>query len=112
MERPSRRPNITPDRYSGKVLWKEYYRHFESCREVNLWNDEQAVRYLAASLQWDALRLLGDSGQQYTYGVLVKLLERRFGSGRQSENYLVELRYRRQKPYKNYGKESFSGCCK
>ena len=42
--------------------------------------------------------MLGDSGQQYTYGVLVKLLERRFGSGRQSENYLVELRYRRQKP--------------
>ena len=98
LERPSRRPNITPDRYSGKVLWKEYYRHFESCREVNRWNDEQAARYLAASLQGDALRLLGDSGQQYTYGVLVKLLERRFGSGRQSENYLVELRYRRQKP--------------
>ena len=94
----NRRPNITPDRYSGKLLWKEYHRHFESCRDVNQWNDEQAASYLTASLQGNALRILGDSGQKYTYGVLVKLLERRFGSGRQSENYLVELRHRRQGP--------------
>ncbi len=96
----NRRPNITPDRYSGKVLWKEYFRHFESCRIVNQWNEEQAVSYLSASLQGNALRLLGDvpTGQTQTYSGLVKLLERRFGSGRQSENYLVELRHRRQGP--------------
>ena len=98
LERLNRRPNITPDRYSGKVLWKEYFRHFESCREVNQWSEEQAAKWLAASLQGDALRLVGDSGQKHTYGELVKLLQRRFGSARQSENYLVELRHRRQKP--------------
>ena len=99
LERKNRRPNITPDRYSGKVWWREYHRHFESCREVNGWNEEQSARYLSASLQGNALRMiLGDAfpGHKRTYGELVKLLERRFGSGRQSENYLVELRHRRQ----------------
>ena len=97
---PSRRPNITPDRYSGKVPWKEYYRHFESCRVVNQWNEAQAASYLVASLQGNALRLLGDvpAGQAQAYSGLVKLLERRFGTGRQSENFLVELRHRRQGP--------------
>lgn len=100
LERNNRRPNITPDRYSGKVLWREYHRHFESCREVNEWNEEQSARYLSASLQGNALRILGDASpdRKRTYGELVKLLERRFGSGRQSENYLVELRHRRQGP--------------
>ena len=100
LERNNRRPNITPDRYSGKVWWREYHRHFESCREVNGWNEEQSARYLSASLQGNALRILGDAspGHKRTYGELVKLLERRFGSGRQSENYLVELRHRRQGP--------------
>ena len=98
LERKCRRPNIIPDRYKGKILWKEYFQHFESCREVNGWNEEQAARYLSASLQGDALRMFGDVslGRRRTYGELVKLLERRFGSGRQSENYLVELRHRRQ----------------
>ncbi|XP_071806991.1 uncharacterized protein [Asterias amurensis] len=92
----NRRPNIVPDRYSGKVVWKEYFRHFESCREVNGWTDEQAAKYLTAGLQGNALRMLGETGQKYTYSALVKLLERRFGSSRLSENYLVELRHRRQ----------------
>ncbi len=65
---------------------------------MNGWTDEQAAKYLTAGLQGNALRMLGESGQKYTYSALVKLLERRFGSGRQSENYLVELRHRRQSP--------------
>ena len=100
LERRCRRPNITPDRYSGKVLWKEYVQHFESCRKVNQWDEEQAASYLVASLRGNALRTVRDVslGQKHTYSGLVKLLEIRFGSGRQSENYLVELRHRRQGP--------------
>lgn len=97
---PNRRPNITPDRYSGKVLWNEYFRHFELCRLLNQWNEEQAASYLVAGLQGNALRLLGEmpTGQKQTYSGPVKTLERRFGPGRQSEIYLVELRHRRQGP--------------
>ena len=81
------------------MLWKEYFQHFESCREVNEWDEEQAAAYLVASLQGNALRLIGDAhtGQRRSYSELVKLMDRQFGSGCQSENYLVELRHRRQK---------------
>ena len=34
--------------------------------------------------------------QQNSYHELVRLLDRRFGPGHQAENYLVELRHRRQ----------------
>ena len=93
-----RRPTIVPDRYNGMALWTDYYRHFEACRKVNLWDEEQAVEFLAASLQGDALRSLGDGSKRFTYSELVKVLERRFGPGQRAENYLVELRNRRQGP--------------
>ena len=95
-DRPHR-PTITPDRYKGKVLWTDYHRHFEACKKVNQWSNEQAAEFLAASLQADALRILGDGAKKkFTYDELVRLLERRFGPGQQAENYLVELRHRRQ----------------
>ena len=104
-----RRPSIVPDRYSGKVPWNEYHGHFESCRLVNRWNDVQSAEYLAASLQGDAIRILGEGalqGRELKYDELVKLLARRFGPGQQAENFLVELRHRRQKP-----KESLQELC-
>ena len=94
------RPSIVPDRFNGKVPWNEYYGHFESCRRVNQWNDVQAAEFLAASLQGDAVRILGDKanrGYKLTYTELVKALAARFGPGQQAENFLVELRHRRQK---------------
>ena len=96
-----RRPNIVPDRYNGKVPWNEYHGHFESCRLVNRWDDVQAAEYLAASLQGDAVRILGEGalqGRKLAYKDLIELLSRRFGPGQQAENFLVELRHRRQKP--------------
>ena len=95
------RPSIVPDRYNGKVPWSEYHGHFESCRRVNNWTDDQAAEFLAASLQGDAVRILGDVIRHcngLTYRELVKSVETRFGSGRQAENFLVELRHRKQKP--------------
>ena len=99
------RPSIVPDRYNGKVPWSEYHGHFESCRRVNNWNDEQAAEFLAASLQGDAVRILGDVAHrcnELTYGELVTSLETRFGSGRQAESFLVELRHRRQRPKETF----------
>ena len=93
------RPNIVPDRYNGKVPWTEYYGHFESCRSVN--NDVQSAEYLAASLQGDAVRILGEGaykGRKLKYEELIKVLARRFGTGQQAENFLIELRHYRQKP--------------
>ena len=56
------------------------------------------LRFLAASLQGSAMRVASDINleQQNSYHELVRLLNRRFGPGHQAENYLVELRHRRQ----------------
>ena len=92
------RPMIMPDRYAGKTPWQDYHQHFEACREINGWGEKQAARFLAASLQGSAMRVVSDINleQQNSYHELVRLLDRRFGPGHQAENYLAELRHRRQ----------------
>ena len=60
---------------------------------VNPWDDVQAAEYLVASLQGDFVRIIGEGahqGRRLTYEELVKLLARRFGTGQQAENFLVE----------------------
>ena len=92
------RPVMMPDRYDGKTPWRDYHQHFEACREVNRWDDKQAAIFLAASLQGSAMRVICDidSEQRHSYCELVRLLNRRFGPGQQAENFLAELRHRRQ----------------
>ena len=95
------RPNITPDRFDGKTPWKDYRRHFEACKLANGWNDNQAAIFLAASLKGMALKVLGccdnDGGQsKLQYSGLLKSLDGQFGPGQMAENYLMELRSRRQ----------------
>ena len=93
-----KRPVINPDRYEGKVPWREYRTHFESCKVANGWTDEKASTFLAACLKGPALGVLGNfEHKKYTYAELVESLERRFGTAQQAENYLMQLRLRRQK---------------
>ena len=98
----SGRPRIVPDRFGGKQPWVDYKVHFESCRIANKWDDEEAAVFLAASLQGPALKVLlhhGDGDRKrHQYKDLLKLLDGRFGSGQRAENFLMELRSRRQGP--------------
>ena len=58
------------------------------CKKVNQWSAEQVAEFLAASLQGNALRILGDGPKKkFTYGELVKGLEKRFGPGQLADNY-------------------------
>ena len=98
---PSQKPNIIPDRLDGKTPWNEYISHFEACRVANDWDDAQARVFLAASLRGPALKALGSrvgDSSHLSYRGLVGLLDKRFGPGQLAENYLLELRYRRQGP--------------
>ena len=98
---PLHKPNITPDRFDGKIPWRDYVSHFEACRMVNNWSNEQAKVFLAASLRGPALKILGNKAvdtSQITYLELIDLLGKRFGPGQLAENYLLELRHRRQGP--------------
>ena len=94
-----RRPNIVPDRYNGKTSWRNFLQHFEACKLANEWTDEQAKVFLAVSLQGTAVKVVGNTSAgsgKMTYSEIKGRLEQRFGPGQLSENYLMELRCRRQ----------------
>ena len=95
------KPNITPDKFDGRTPWRDYVSHFNACRLANSLSNDQAKVFLAASLRGPALKILGtkaSDASHTTYQDLVVLLEKRFGPGQLAENYLLELRYRRQGP--------------
>ena len=95
------KPNIIPDRFDGRVPWGEYLSHFEACRMAAGWDNEQSRIFLAASLRGPALKALGikaGDSSSLSYQELLRILEKRFGPGQLAENYLLELRYRRQGP--------------
>ena len=94
------RPLLVPDRYNGQTSWDEYEQHFEACKEVNGWDDRQAAIYLTASLQDSALRTISNIGpaSRDSYHEVRRILAQRFGNSHQAENYLAELRHRRQGP--------------
>ena len=93
-----RRKEVTPDKFSGKMPWADYRRHFEVCKELNGWSDQDAGQYLATRVQGPALKVLSTltPGEPISYRELVKRLEHRFGPGEQAENFLMELRMRRR----------------
>ena len=89
---------IMPDKYDGKSDWTDYISHFESCRVLNAWADDQAVQVLAASLRGPALRLLNEQkNTKWTYEEMKMELALRFSSAKQSEAYLLELRNRKRR---------------
>ena len=94
------RPLLVPDRYDGKLAWRDFQQHFEACKGLNQWNDSEAASYMLASLQGEALRYVSGMSTEvrHSYKELTILLERRFGSAKQAENFLAELRHRRQGP--------------
>ena len=93
------RPHIMPDKYDGSSDWKDYEIHFDSCRTINNWNNNEAVRYLSASLRGPALRLLNERKETtWTYCDLVSKLSLRFSSSKQAESYLQELRGLKRRP--------------
>lgn len=97
-ENKCRKPNICPDRFNGKVPWKDYKAHFQACCLANAWTDEQAVMFLAASLQGQALKVLGcqPDGKKWSVKELMLRLEQRFGPGQQADFHMMELRHRKQ----------------
>lgn len=93
------KPRVMPDKFDGHNSWKDYYHHFESCKVVNNWGDEEAVRFLAASPRGPALKLLHEHpGKVLTYSELTDRLRRRFAPPDLAENYLMELRHKRRGP--------------
>ena len=93
------RPKIMPDKYDGTSDWNEYASHFDTCREINAWSQEEAAQFLAASLRGQALRLLEEQrSMKWSYEEIKRRLSTRFSSAKQAESYLLELRHRKRRP--------------
>ena len=88
---------MRPDKYDGSASWIDYFQHFEACRKINGWNDEEAGEYLAASLRGPALRLLREQKDDLSFNELTRRLANRFSDERQAENHLMELRQRKRR---------------
>lgn len=69
---------VTPDKFDGRIPWKDYQKHFEACSVVNRWTKREASFQLATRLQGPALKVLGNfplQGQP-TYEDLVSQLSK------------------------------------
>ena len=93
------RREVIPDKFDGRVGWKDYLSHFEACKTVNKWTDREAAFHLATRLHGPALKVLGSMPVDgyLSYRELTAKLAQRFGPGKHPENYLLELRMRRRK---------------
>ena len=89
---------VRPDKYDGSASWIDYFQHFEACRKINGWNNEEAGEFLATSLRGPALRLLREQKDELSFNELAKRLANRFSDERQAENHLMELRQRKRRP--------------
>jgi len=89
---------VHPEKYDGKKSWDNYIIHFEACRDLNGWSEQDACSWLAACLTGNAVQALGGHGAELGYRELKRKLERSFGPCSRPENYMIEFRNRKRKP--------------
>ena len=49
---------ILSDRFDGSLPFHDYWSHFEACRKLNEWNDDEAALVLSVRLKVSALKIL------------------------------------------------------
>ena len=87
--------------YNGSTSWKDFYVHFEACKEYNKWTDREATSQLFTCCQGNALTALSVNDvdpKEMKYDELVKLMGKEFGPRESSELYFHELSKWEQKP--------------
>ena len=94
----TRKPVILPDHFDGSISWLDYQAHFETCADVNEWDDVEKARFLIVSLRGPAQQVMGDltSAERKDYGILINAIKRRFNPDRQTELYRSQLRTRKR----------------
>ena len=96
-ERPRR--EVQPEKFDGKKSWANYKIHFDACKNLNRWSDQEACTWLATCLTGDAVQALGHdwSPGQFRYGELMSRLDKSFGPCVSAENYIIEFRSRKRR---------------
>lgn len=84
---------IKPATYDGSCSWLDYHAHFETCAEINRWNDAHKGLYLAVSHRGNAEGVPGNSpkGAKPDYRTLMRAPEKIFAPPSQTELYRVQM---------------------
>ena len=87
-----------PNSYDGKVSFPLYRTQFDMVAELNHWSDTEKARYLATSLQGQALTVLNtlSAAERVDYHKLTSVLTDRFNHNRSAELSLVKLDNRKR----------------
>ena len=83
-----------PLTYDGNTSWKDFYVHFEACKEYNELTDREATYQLFTCCRGNALTMLGVNDvdpKEMKYSELVRLMGKEFGPRECSEFYFHEL---------------------
>ena len=92
------RREVVPEKYDGRKSWENYIIHFEACKKVNGWADQEACAWLAASLTGDAVVALGQNfvAETCKYSDMKKRLEDHFGPSVGTDQYALQFRNRKR----------------
>ena len=95
---PSDRVRATPNSYDGKISFPLYRTQFDMVADLNGWSDTEKARYLATSLQGQALTVLHtlSASDRCDYHKLTSVLTDRFDQNRSAELALVKLDNRKR----------------
>ena len=98
MARENVSPVVKPKDYNGNLNFEDYRTHFELCSNVNGWNDENKLPFLA-QLQGDDVQFYRDMPDSVkgNYQEVCNLFQLRFETYGQKELYRARLRIRRRK---------------
>ena len=89
---------IVPEYFSGEGSFEDWIDQFGSIAEINLWDDEQKLRWLKVRLTGRALMAYKKFpvAARASFRNAVKALQERFEPGSRRDLYLAELQTRRK----------------
>ena len=90
-----KKPIIMPDIFQGDVEddWEEYKENFESCAEINGWDEATKCKFMSVRLKGNAYKVFKelDSAVKGNWGDLCDILEKRFKTVTQSQHYKTKF---------------------
>lgn len=93
------KPIVTPESYNGQGSYRDWFTHFDTCRNINRWTDQQACQFLAVKLKGSALRVFSDLSpyERQDYDTVTTALKERFDPDRDTGVFWAQLRGRTRK---------------
>lgn len=90
-----KKPIVMPDIFKGDVDedWEEYLEHFESCADINGWDDPTKCKFVSVKLKGNAYKVYKelDTEVKSDWANLCSTLEKRFKTVTQTQHYKTKF---------------------